>query len=72
MYLAFVFIGAMVLIPEFVLWMMYRKKAEGLMFPEESDESYFHFFSRERMKYVVILQSIFLIVLFVICTLILW
>lgn len=69
---AWIAIGAFVALVHTILWMMFRRKLEGLYFPREADASFFGFFTRSRLKAITILQAAFLIAVFMLTTLFLW
>ncbi len=54
-------IGALVVIcTELTLWLVFRRKIAGLLFPREADQSFFKFFSISRLRLVAIFHTLFL------------
>lgn len=72
MYLMWVIIGTLVIGVELSFWLIFRKKLTGLCFPEKSDESFFRFFTRRRLKLITIAQGVFLLGTFFISSYFLW
>ncbi len=72
MYLFWVIMSTLVIGTELAFWLIFRQKLTGLCFPMESDESFFRFFTRRRLKLITIAQGIFLISVFCISSFFLW
>ena len=67
-----VIIGIGILLIEIVLWQVFRRKMEGIRFPNAADHSHFRFFSMTRMRLIAIFHTVFLLAVLVISTLFLW
>ena len=72
MHLAWAIIGTLVTGAQLILWLIFRQKLTGLCFPAESDESFFRFFTRTRLKIITILQGVFLLSIFFLTSWFLW
>lgn len=62
------FIGAI----QWLFWHIYRRKNAGLRFPHARDESFFHFFTHSRMRIVTIVHAIFMLLIFMIFSFLVW
>lgn len=58
--LTIVFLVGTVLIVEFALWRMFRRRIDPLVFPAEADASQVGFFSTNRMRAVAIVHTLVL------------
>lgn len=65
-------IGGWILVCEITLWMLFRHKCRGIMFPKEMDESFFGFFTLHRMGFVALMHTIFLLSVLFFSTILLW
>ncbi len=72
MYAAWITIGALMLIIEGTLWLIFVHKLRGLHFPRSVDESFFRFFSLTRLRLVAVLHTLFLLAIFVLVSLYVW
>lgn len=54
--------GIVIVLLEFILWTLFRRKIVGLEFPREVDASVFHFFSGRRMRTLALIHTIILLV----------
>ena len=63
---------SVILIGEVVLWILFRRKVAGLVFPHEYDASFFRFFTLPRLGLLAFMHTATLISLFVFFLTILW
>ena len=61
MVISLLLIGGAVIGLELLMWVMFRKKLEGLVFPHELDALSLHFFTITRMRVLVLLHSLLLL-----------
>jgi hypothetical protein len=64
--------GIAIVCIEGVLWYVFCKKATGVIFPRETDRSYFRFFSITRMRILVVSHTIFLLSVIIFTATLLW
>lgn len=69
---ACIIIGIIILLIEATLWHTFKRKAAGVSFPRETDQSYFRFFSVNRMRLLAIAHTIFLLTILGVSALFLW
>jgi hypothetical protein len=60
------------IICEAVLWFLFRKRLNPLIFPHELDTSYFRFFNIARLQILAILHVIFLVICMILFCIYLW
>lgn len=72
MYLTWVIMFILIISIECAIWLIFRQKLKGLCFPVESDESFFRFFTRTRLKLITIALGVFLMGSYMIATYFLW
>ena len=57
---------------EYVLWTIFRHKAEPLSFPRAFDTSYFRFFEMSRLRLVTIVHTVFVLTVLILLYIFLW
>lgn len=64
-------IGLLILM-ELLLWVLFRRRIAGLVFPHEFDESFFRFFTLRRMEIVAVAHLFFLCAAYVLSLIAVW
>ena len=52
----------LIVIAEFAMWTLFRRRIGGLLFPHELDASLFRFFTLTRLRLIALLHTFFLMV----------
>ena len=61
-----------VLLVEISFWLLFRRKTVGIQFSHELDTSFFRFFTLTRVRFLVILHTVFILVVLLSSLLLLW
>jgi len=72
MIIACTIVGAAIMFIEIIIWILFRRKIEGVCFPNETDHSHFGFFSIARLRIIAILHTIVLLAVLIISAIYLW
>lgn len=65
-------VGGWIFICEIILWMLFRHKCRGIIFPKEMDESFFRSFTLHRMGFFALIHTVFLLSVLFFTTIFLW
>jgi hypothetical protein len=65
-------VNGAILLAEFIIWIVFQRKAEPLSFPHELDTSYFRFFELSRMRLIAVGHALLLVVAASACLFLLW
>ncbi|MDD5103488.1 MAG: hypothetical protein PHX93_03750 [Candidatus Peribacteraceae bacterium] len=63
---------AFILLLEWILWMLFRRKFIEICLPAQGEEVFFHFFTVWRLRLLAILHTLMLLVCVIIGHLLLW
>jgi hypothetical protein len=58
LFLTLLLLLAMLLVGEFVLWRMFRRRVDPVLFPSDQDQSSIGFFRPGRMRFVAICHTV--------------
>ncbi|MDO8649470.1 MAG: hypothetical protein Q7R81_06860 [Candidatus Peregrinibacteria bacterium] len=64
--------AGLVIAMELVLWKLFRRKIAGLLFPLEADQSFFRFFTLNRLRAIAVVHTIVLLVMLFLSLSFLW
>ena len=66
------FFLSLILFSEGAMWLMYRRRTSALRFPREADGSQIRIFTYGRMRYIILIHTVFMITVCTFTLLWLW
>ena len=53
--------SVLIVVVEVVLWMLFKRRIQGICFPHDMDASFFRFFTLGRLRVIAISHTLFLL-----------
>ena len=70
--IALTVVAVVTVIAEVSLWFLFRRRADPLSFPREFDTSYFRFFEKSRIRFMMLTHTAFVLIILGLLYIYLW